>query len=105
MPYFVFRGLDGPEGMAIRARVRPTHQAFLAAPHASGTRCVAGGPLLADATGDMIGTLLVLSAPDRPAAEAFLRDDPYTSAGLFAETQVHVWGWGIGRPMTEEGIR
>ncbi len=105
MPYFVFRGLDGPNGNSIRALIRPTHQAFLAAPHESGVRCVAGGPLLADGTGDMIGTLLVLSAANRAAAEAFLKDDPYTKAKLFAETQLHLWSWGIGRPDTEEGIR
>ncbi len=35
---------------------------------------------------DVIGNVLVLDVPDRAAAEAFHREDPYTKGGLFETT-------------------
>ena len=79
---------DRPGMAADRARLQPAHaeyqKAFL-------PLIVYGGGMVGDAvdtTGDVdihdvIGNVLVLDVPDRAAAEAFHRDDPYTQAGLF----------------------
>ncbi len=61
-----------------------------------GCRVVAGGPLVDDQGTAMFGTLLVLEAADRSAAEQFLRGDPYSKAKLFASTALDRWNWGLG---------
>ena len=68
---------DKPGSLAIRQANRPAHLDF-AAHH----RVVLGGPLL-DEAGQPCGSMLVLDAPDRAAAEAFVAGDPYGLAGLF----------------------
>lgn len=99
MPYFMFRGHDGPDGVAIRAQMRPLHQDYIRAQHA-GCALAAGGPLTADTGTPMVGTLLILEAVDRAAAERFLAGDPYAKAGLFAKTELLRWQWGFGNPHT-----
>lgn len=97
MPFFIFRGIDGPNGASIRAEVRDAHRAYIRVP-AFGCRVVAGGPLVDDGGEAMFGTLLVVEAPDRAAAERFLRGDPYATMQLFARTELDRWQWGLGQP-------
>lgn len=97
MPYFIFRGIDGPNGASIRADVRDAHRAYIRAP-AFGCNVVAGGPLLDDQGEVMFGTLLVIEAPDRIAVECFMRGDPYAEAQLFAHIEIDRWHWGLGQP-------
>lgn len=96
MAFFVFRGVDGPNSAAIRARVRDAHRAYIRV-SAFGCRVVAGGPLVDDNGEVMFGTLLVLEAPDRDTAERFLRGDPYAEAQLFIRTELDRWNWGLGQ--------
>lgn len=95
MPFFIFRGIDGPDGASIRAEIRTLHQAYIRAPK-FGCSVVAGGALVDDEDAAMFGTLLVLEAPDRNAAEQFLAGDPYAGARLFARTELERWRWGLG---------
>lgn len=60
---------------------------------ASGLVFVAG-PLIED--GVMRGSLLILDAPDRAAAEAFAAGDPYARAGLFASVEILEWKKVLG---------
>jgi uncharacterized protein YciI len=46
----------------------------------------------------MIGTLIVLDVADRAAAEAWLRQDPYSKAGLFEQVEIRLWRWVVGVP-------
>lgn len=55
-----------------------------------------GGPL-EDDTGRMIGSLLVVEAADRAAAERFFDEDPYAQALLYRSRRIDVWRWGLGR--------
>jgi uncharacterized protein YciI len=95
VPFFIFRGTDGPGGASIRAEIRDAHRAYIrvATP---GCRVVAGGPLVDDHGNVMFGTLLVLEAIDRNAAQQFLQGDPYAKAQLFAHTELDRWQWGLG---------
>ena len=68
---------DKPGSLAVRQANRPAHLAFAAA-----HQVALGGPLL-DEQGQPCGSLLVLEAPDRAAAEAFVAGDPYGLGGLF----------------------
>ena len=76
---FVLLYWDKPGRFALRQQTRPAHLAYIKA-HERQVRH--GGPLLDDA-GQPIGSLLVIEAPDRAAAEAFAANDPYVQAGLF----------------------
>ncbi len=60
----------------------PAHRTYLRGLLASG-RLVAAGPFADDA-----GALWVYEAETREAAEALLRDDPYTAAGVFATWRI-----------------
>jgi uncharacterized protein YciI len=57
-----------------------------------------GGPTLDDAGAAMNGTLLVVEAASLAEVEAFIEDDPYVQAGLFASIQIRPWHWSLGNP-------
>ncbi len=73
---------DRPGGLDLRLATRPTHLAYLTM-YAS--RIVHGGPTL-DIEGRPCGSLLIIEAEDRAAAEGFAAEDPYAKAGLFEST-------------------
>ncbi len=75
---------DKPGSLALRQATRPAHLDYLRA------REVAvqfGGPLL-DPEGNPCGSLLIIEAEGRGAAEAFAAGDPYAKAGLFESTVI-----------------
>lgn len=80
--------LDRPDGAALRQQVRPAHKAYLAA---VADRIAFAGPLLADDGVTMIGSLLAIDFPDRDAARAWMADEPFTRAGLYASVQLHAF--------------
>ena len=90
MPY-VLICRDRPEAAGVRAATRDAHLAYLTA---SGIVALAG-PLMDDA-GAMNGSMLVIDAADRAAAEAFAAADPYARAGLFASVEILAWKRVIG---------
>jgi hypothetical protein len=96
---FAFHLIDRADAGDIRARVRPEHKAYLAG--AAG-RIAFAGPLCADDGQTMIGSLLVIDFADRAAASAWLRDEPFTRAGLYATAHVQVfrnlWPQKVGFP-------
>jgi uncharacterized protein YciI len=81
----------------VRARERPRHRLYLRDPDPHRVRVLLGGPTL-DAAGEaMNGTLLVVEAASLAEVEAFLADDPYAQAALFARVEVRPWHWTLGR--------
>lgn len=98
--YFVFTGTDRPGSGALRASLRPEHRQYLRT-IAPDCRVVAGGPIVEDDGDRMVGTLLILEARDRTAAERFLADDPYARGSLFKSTALQRWIWGLGEPRPE----
>jgi hypothetical protein len=81
---FAITCTDKPGALALRMETRPAHLEHLKA-HESQLQLV--GPLL-DAEGKPCGSLLVVEAADRAAAEAFAAADPYARAGLFESVVV-----------------
>jgi uncharacterized protein YciI len=75
---------DKPASLAIRQASRPTHLDYLRGREAD---LHFAGPLL-DPEGNPCGSLLLIEAADRAAAEAFATGDPYAKAGLFESTVV-----------------
>jgi uncharacterized protein YciI len=77
------------EGAAeLRQRVRPEHKAYLAQ---VAERIAFAGPLLADDGVTMIGSLLAIDFADRSAANAWLANEPFTRAGLYARSEIHAF--------------
>lgn len=95
MPFFIFKGTDCTDGPSIRAEIRESHRAYIRV-RTPDCRVVAGGALVNDEGAEMFGTLLVIEAADREAAQQFLQNDPYAKAQLFARTELLRWQWGLG---------
>jgi uncharacterized protein YciI len=93
--FFVVSCIDHPDKEELRLATRSQHQDYIAA---SGGMVKAGGPYLDDKGETMIGTLIVLDVADRAAAEAWLRQDPYSKAGLFEQVEIRLWRWVVGVP-------
>lgn len=75
---------DRPASLAIRQATRATHLDYLRPREAD---LHFAGPLL-DPEGNPCGSLLIIEAADRAAAEAFAAGDPYAKAGLFESTVI-----------------
>ncbi len=74
---------DKPDSEALRKSVRNDHLAYL-----QDFDVRYAGPMLADDETTMVGSIIVLEAADRTAADAFAAGDPYGSAGLFANVSI-----------------
>jgi uncharacterized protein len=85
---YAFLLTDRPDGTALRQRVRPEHKAYLA--QVAG-RIAFAGPLTHDDGVAMLGSLLVIDFDSRAAAMAWLADEPFTRAGLYASVSVHAF--------------
>jgi uncharacterized protein YciI len=96
---YVFRLLDRPDGAALRQRVRPEHKAYLAR---VADRIAFAGPLMHDDGVTMMGSLLAIDFDGRDAAMAWLADEPFTRAGLYAGIEVqafvNLWPQQAGFP-------
>lgn len=81
---FAITCTDKPGSAELRAATRPAHLDHLKAHERS---LVLVGPTL-DAEGHPCGSLLVVEADHRAAAEAFAAADPYAKAGLFERVAI-----------------
>jgi uncharacterized protein YciI len=83
---FVITATDRENALALRMATRAAHFDY-----ARGTGAVRiGGPFL-DEKGNMIGSLIIIEAPDLSAARNWQTGDPYAKAGLFAQVEVRPW--------------
>ena len=84
MLYIIYQE-DRPDGAEVRAANREAHFAYLEK-HRS--ILLLGGALLAEDGITRTGSVLVINVPDRAAAEAFSRDEPFRKAGLFSIVKI-----------------
>lgn len=85
---YIFSLIDKPDSGALRQRIRPEHKAYLAAMAGS---IAFAGPLVTDDGQTMLGSLLAIEFESRDAAHAWLADEPFTRAGLYASTGIHAF--------------
>ena len=83
--------IDKPDFHHIRMANRPAHVEHLK----SSNLVELAGPFL-DAKGDMCGSMLVLSVETMAEAQAWVAEDAYTQAGLFASVDLREWKKVIG---------
>lgn len=85
---YVFTLMDRPDGLPLRLRVRPEHKAYLAA---AADHIAFAGPLTSDDGQTMIGSVLAIDFQSREAAQAWLANEPFNRAGLYASTSIHAF--------------
>jgi len=85
---FSVHALDKPDAAAARQAVHAEHVAHLKTAKNYGVSIAVGGPLISDDGATSIGSLMVLEAPDRAAAEAFNRADPFHKSGIWARVEI-----------------
>ncbi|MBL6622272.1 MAG: hypothetical protein ISP42_01055 [Alphaproteobacteria bacterium] len=83
---FLFTGRDKQGCAELRQKTRASHRDHIHATHA-GAKLVYGAPL-ADSSGTMCGTFLLIEADSPQAAARFIEQDPYIRVGLFADHQL-----------------
>lgn len=82
---------DKPGALQTRMDNRPAHLAYV---QATGIVEMAG-PFL-DTSGNMTGSLIILTVDTLEDAQAWAANDPYAKAGLFANVTVSEWKKVIG---------
>jgi uncharacterized protein len=82
---FAIYCLDKANNLDKRMANRPAHLEYLK-PFMSQIRLA--GPLLAEDGETMIGSLFILEAADKAAAEAFSAGDPYRKNGVFESVSI-----------------
>ena len=85
---------DKPNSTDVRAKMRPDHLAYLSS---LGDAMKFAGPFLDDAQSP-IGSLVMIEAEDRNAAEGIAKNDPYNIAGLFQSVEIKAWRWALKNP-------
>lgn len=93
MPLFVVHRLDLPGTGSLREKWRGPHLEYLAGFQDS---ILAAGPYMDPETGEDRGSMFLTTFPDFEHARRFAEDDPFTIAGIFAETQVWPWTQRVG---------
>lgn len=87
MPY-VIQTFDKPDHAHVRTANRAVHLDYL---EKQKGKLLAAGALLNDDGSTGEGGLLIVDTEDRTVADAFIANDPFTKAGLFAKVTVTRW--------------
>jgi uncharacterized protein YciI len=91
--------MDKPGTAELRMQVRPEHRAYLAK---MSDRMAFAGPLTSEDGQTIVGSLLAIDFPSRADADAWLKDEPFTKAGVYEQPMIHVfnnsWEQKVGFP-------
>lgn len=88
---FVIHALDGDGAAARREQFYAEHRAHQDNGAAFGVDVVMGGPLVSDDGKATIGSLIMVEAKERAAADAFSGADPFNRNGVWKRVQVHAY--------------
>jgi uncharacterized protein YciI len=93
---FVIIARDGTDAGAAsrRQEVRPAHLDGIR-PLVERGHVPLGGAIL-DAEGQMVGSVMVVEFPTREDLDAWLSSDPYVTAGVWQEIEVHPYRAAVG---------
>lgn len=87
--------VDHPNSTDLRMSLRPDHLAYL---KENNGMIVVAGATLSDDGETMTGSVIIIDAPDRAAAEAFSANDPFAKGNLFSKIEVKRMRKGIWNP-------
>jgi uncharacterized protein YciI len=86
---FVIHALDKADALPRRLAAYEAHKAFLARCEADfNVKMVMSGPLVADDGATMVGSFLLMEAPDRASVERFNAADPFAKAGIWQSRSI-----------------
>jgi len=85
---FAIHMIDHDDSAELRAATSADHMAFVGQ-HLDAM--FLGGPLQADDGKTSVGSLIIMDFPDRAAAEAFIAQEPYNKAGVFASVTIRAF--------------
>ena len=92
MPLFCITCSDNPGVLEKRVATRPAHVDYLKTVM---PMIRLAGPRM-DEAGNGCGSLFVVEAPDRAAAEAFSAADPFTLEGIFGKVEITAFNATMG---------
>lgn len=87
MPYAIITR-DKPNSLSRRNEARAEHLAYLTEHQ---DKLLAAGAQVDDEGQGGVGGIIIVDTEDRAEAEAFIRNDPFTKAGLFSGIEVVRW--------------
>ncbi len=87
MPYAIITR-DKPNHLHLRNEVRAEHLAYL---DRNKERLLAAGAQVDEDGQGGYGGIIIVDTEDRAEAETFIRNDPFTKAGLFSGIEVVRW--------------
>ena len=91
--------MDRPGTAQLRIEVRPEHRAYLAK---QAERMAFAGPLTSEDGKTVVGSLLGMDFPNRADVDTWLKDEPFTKAGVYEKPIIHVfnnmWEQKVGFP-------
>ena len=87
MPYAIIT-TDKPNSLQLRNEVRGPHLEYL---DRNRGKLLAAGAVTDDGGQGGYGGIIIVDTDDRKEAEDFIRNDPFTKAGLFAGVTVVRW--------------
>ena len=96
---FVVHATDKNDIMETRAKFYRAHRIHLDQADRHDVDVVTAGTLLADDGETPCGSVFVIDARDRAAAEAFTRSDPYYVNAVWQTVQVHRYSRKRGTPI------
>jgi uncharacterized protein len=85
---FTIHALDKPGALPARLAAYDAHRAYLNAQTDKPVTLVMSGPLVEDDGKTAKGSFFLVEAPDRAAAEAFNRADPFHAAGIWESVRI-----------------
>src|SRR5947209_4321884 len=100
---FVVHATDWSDGMETRARFYRDHRVHLDRAEQYDVAVVTAGTLLADDGETPVGSVFVIDANGRAAAEAFTRSDPYHVNRVWQTVQIHGYNRKRGTPIQPQG--
>jgi len=80
--------MDRPGTADLRVQVRPEHRAYLAT---MADRMAFAGPLTSEDGKTTLGSLIAIDFPSRADVDAWLKDEPYTKAGVYEKPVINVF--------------
>src|SRR5262245_5852648 len=96
---FVIHATDHAGALPTRAKHYRAHREHLDAASSYEVDVVTAGTLVADDGETPVGSVFVIDAADRGAAQAFTRSDPYHVNGVWERVQIHGYNKQRGTPI------
>jgi hypothetical protein len=90
---FIRLCFDRSGAEALRDEHRAAHRAYI---NSGVIKLVSAGPLMDDGNAKNIASFMVVEAETLDEAKRFHDDDPFTKAGVFGQSFVHIWDKHVG---------